>query len=31
LEELRAVFKITGFEAQYAAAAPRHVLRYPTP
>jgi len=31
LEELRAVFKITGFAAQYAAAAPRHPLRYPAP
>jgi len=29
LEELRAVFKITGFAAQYAGVAPRHALRYP--
>jgi DNA-binding transcriptional LysR family regulator len=29
LEELHAVFRITGFEAQYAGAAPRHPLRYP--
>jgi len=31
LEELRAVFKLTGFEAQYAGAALRHALRYPAP
>jgi DNA-binding transcriptional LysR family regulator len=31
LEELRAVFKLTGFEAQYARAALRHALRYPAP
>jgi DNA-binding transcriptional LysR family regulator len=29
LEELRAVFSITGFEAQYSGVAPRHALRYP--
>lgn len=29
LKELRAVFKITGFEAEYTGAAPRHALRYP--
>jgi DNA-binding transcriptional LysR family regulator len=31
LEELRAVFKITGFEGQYASMGPRHALRYPSP
>jgi DNA-binding transcriptional LysR family regulator len=29
LEELRAVFQLTGFEDQYAAIALRHPLRYP--
>jgi DNA-binding transcriptional LysR family regulator len=29
LEELRAMFRLSGFEAQYAGGAPRHALRYP--
>ncbi|HVZ31690.1 MAG TPA: LysR substrate-binding domain-containing protein, partial [Polyangiaceae bacterium] len=28
VEELRALFKLTGFEAEYTGAAPRHALRH---
>jgi DNA-binding transcriptional LysR family regulator len=31
VEEIRQVFKLTGFEAEYTGAAPRHALRYRGP
>lgn len=31
VEELRAVFKVTGFEAEYRGAAPRHTSRHGAP